>query len=71
MKIKFFKDDRGEWRWHIVARNGKLIAGPGEGFKRRGDAIKNLVKVYLFVSRDDASGTQELARAIEASKKVK
>lgn len=34
MKFEKFQDDRGEWRWRLRARNGKILASSGEGFKR-------------------------------------
>lgn len=30
-----FKDRKGEWRWRLRARNGKIVASAGEGFKRK------------------------------------
>lgn len=30
-----FKDAAGEWRWRLVAGNGKRIAGSGEGYKSK------------------------------------
>lgn len=33
-----FKDIRGEWRWHLKATNGKVIADSAEGYKRERSA---------------------------------
>lgn len=35
-----YRDKDGQWRWRAWARNGKIIANCGEGYKRRGDCIK-------------------------------
>jgi uncharacterized protein YegP (UPF0339 family) len=35
MKFVVFKDARGEYRWKLVARNGRSVAVSGEGFKRK------------------------------------
>lgn len=35
MHIKVFKDKHGEWRWRLIARNQKIVACSGEGYKRR------------------------------------
>lgn len=35
MKIVVYRDGVGEWRWRIVARNGRVVADSGEGYKRR------------------------------------
>jgi uncharacterized protein YegP (UPF0339 family) len=32
--------DRGkQWRWRVVARNGRLVADSGEGYRRRASAL--------------------------------
>lgn len=42
MKIRFYEDRRGEWRWQITAKNGKIIAASSEGFKKKSSSINNL-----------------------------
>jgi uncharacterized protein len=37
--IEIYKDDTGEHRWRLVARNGRILAS-GEGYKRPGGAEK-------------------------------
>lgn len=34
-----YKDDAGEWRWHLKAANGRIVADSGEGYRDRGDCI--------------------------------
>jgi uncharacterized protein YegP (UPF0339 family) len=34
-KIEFYKDDAKEWRWRIVASNGRIVATGGEGYQRK------------------------------------
>lgn len=34
-KIKIYKDKSGEWRWTLVAKNGRILADSGEGYKRK------------------------------------
>lgn len=33
--FQIFKDTKGEWRWRLVAANGKQIATSGEGYKSK------------------------------------
>ena len=33
-RVEFFTDKRGDWRWRIRHKNGKIIAESGEGYKR-------------------------------------
>lgn len=37
MKFVQYKDVRGEWRWRLVAANGKIVADSGEGYKNEAD----------------------------------
>lgn len=45
MRFVMFKDKGREWRWRLVARNGRSIAVSGEGYKRRGAALKAIHRV--------------------------
>jgi uncharacterized protein YegP (UPF0339 family) len=49
LKVEIYKDLKGEFRWRIKARNGKILADSGEGYKRIGAAFRaiNLLK-YAF-----------------------
>lgn len=52
MKFIVYKDKAGEWRWHIVARNGRIVADSGEGYLTKGNAqasVKRLVKAIHAV----------------------
>jgi uncharacterized protein YegP (UPF0339 family) len=37
---RFFRDAHGDWRWHLVARNGRIIACSGEGYRRWRDCVR-------------------------------
>lgn len=32
MFCKFYKDLAGEWRWHVVGANGRIMADSSEGY---------------------------------------
>lgn len=34
-----YKDNAGEWRWTLYARNERKIADSAEGYKNKADAI--------------------------------
>lgn len=40
-KYQFYKDDKGEWRWRLKARNGQIVAS-GEGYKTRGGVLSGI-----------------------------
>jgi uncharacterized protein len=39
MKFEVYKDKNGEWRWRLIAANGRNVASPGEGYKNKADCL--------------------------------
>jgi uncharacterized protein YegP (UPF0339 family) len=39
MNVEIYKDAKGEFRWRLRARNGRIIADSAEGYKQRADLI--------------------------------
>ena len=42
-------DDSGEWFWHLIHRNGKIVADGGESYKRKGSCIKALTNIIAGI----------------------
>lgn len=42
MKIQPYEDLRGEWRWRLVAANGRIMADSAEGYSRQIDLARAL-----------------------------
>jgi uncharacterized protein YegP (UPF0339 family) len=40
-KTEIYKDEKGEWRWRIIAANGVVVGASSEGYKNRSDCIEN------------------------------
>ncbi len=40
MKLHVYRDDAGEWRWRLKARNGRILADSGESYKRRATCLR-------------------------------
>lgn len=38
--FEVYKDKKGEFRWRIVAVNGKIVADSSEGYRRKDSCIK-------------------------------
>lgn len=36
-KFRIYRDSAGEWRWHLLASNGRIVA-QGESYRSRRDA---------------------------------
>jgi uncharacterized protein YegP (UPF0339 family) len=44
-KFHVYPDKAGQFRWRLVARNGRIIADSGEGYTRRDDAHRAISKM--------------------------
>lgn len=60
--LHYFRDEAGEWRWHVKAPNGEVVADSGEGYRHRTDAEREAVKlfedtvIYVWDALDDSDG---------------
>ena len=50
MKFEVYRDKAGEYRWRLLASNGKLIADSGEGYTRREDAHRAIAAMLLAIN---------------------
>ena len=48
----FYKDEAGEFRWTVKAKNGEVVSDSGEGYKNRGDALAIFSKLHPNVKLD-------------------
>ena len=44
MKFQVYPDNAGEYRWRLIARNGRQLADSGEGYKRRDRCVRSIVR---------------------------
>ena len=46
MEYQVYKDTAGQYRWRLVAANGRRLADSGEGYQNKADCLAaiNLVK---------------------------
>jgi uncharacterized protein YegP (UPF0339 family) len=44
-KIVFYRDCAGDWRWTYRHWNGNVLADSGQGYTRKRDAEKGVVRV--------------------------
>jgi len=51
-QVVIYKDRKGEWRWRAIARNGRIIADCGEGYKRKAGAAKGFEALISTVLWD-------------------
>ncbi len=53
MKFEMYKDIDKEWRWRLVARNGRIIADSAEGCKKRATMKKTMRKLVKDLPKVD------------------
>jgi uncharacterized protein YegP (UPF0339 family) len=41
----YWKDARGEWRWHLKAANHRILATSGEGYQNEQDCLDAITLV--------------------------
>lgn len=51
-KIKIYKDKKGEWRFNIVAPNGRIVADSGEGYRTKYFCRKNINRIIEQIRAD-------------------
>lgn len=42
LTVAIKKDRKGEWRWTLKHRNGRIVGASTEGYKRKPACLKNL-----------------------------
>jgi uncharacterized protein YegP (UPF0339 family) len=55
MKIVLYKDKKGEYRWRLVARNGRIIADSAESYKQKSKMmhiVQKLLDTCSFLFED-------------------
>jgi uncharacterized protein YegP (UPF0339 family) len=60
MKFHIYQDKRGEWRWRLKARNGRIVADSGEGYVRKSGAYLAALRVV--------NGAQDADLIVEKTK---
>ena len=54
VKFVLWKDAKGEWRWTLRAKNGKIVADSAEGYKSRRHAVTMCRKINAEIPRETA-----------------
>lgn len=49
-KVVFFKGEDQQWRWSLVAANGRKLCTPGESFSSRYKAEQNYSTVHCTLN---------------------
>jgi uncharacterized protein YegP (UPF0339 family) len=38
-KIEVYQDNDGDWRWQVIAANGRIVGVSSEGYRKRADCL--------------------------------
>ncbi len=55
MRFTIWQDARGEWRWTLKAKNGKVIADCGEGYRSRRACVAMCTRINPAIPRRNAA----------------
>ena len=56
MKFQIYLDKNSEYRWRLRARNGKIVADSGEGYKKKASckkAIWKIIDLSIYAKTED------------------
>jgi uncharacterized protein YegP (UPF0339 family) len=45
MTYHYYQDSKGEWRWHLKASNGRILADSGEGYTSEQECLADIDRV--------------------------
>jgi len=49
-RADFYRDEGGEWRWRVTARNGRCLSVSSEGYKNLGDCKLGLTSTAYIAN---------------------
>jgi uncharacterized protein YegP (UPF0339 family) len=69
MKIELYCARNGEWRWRLVAPNGRIVADSAEGYETKPGARRSIANLVKYMS--EAVPVVEVAVADKTPAKVR
>ena len=51
VRFSVYQDKAGEWRWRLIAGNGKTVCDSGEGYGRRAACVYAVDRVQTMAGR--------------------
>lgn len=59
-RLRLYRDVNGEYRWHRIASNGRLVSNGGEGYKNGADMVTMAFQVNTDLTVDDVINDTQL-----------
>ena len=60
-----FQGRNGDWYWRVTHRNGNIVAAAGEGYRRRGTAVRSAQRLFRAAAGIDfpaPKGGEDMAK---------
>lgn len=52
MRIVMYQDKAGEWRWRMLAPNGRILADSGEGYTTKPGVRRSIANFVKYLNVD-------------------
>jgi uncharacterized protein len=52
VKFVLYRDTKGEWRWTLRARNGRIVSDSSEGYREKRSAIAMCKRINNLIPRE-------------------
>ncbi len=60
--VTLYRDRRHEWRWRVVASNGRILADSGEGYRRIGSCLRIVRSLFPGLRVDRPTPAERVCR---------
>lgn len=71
MRIEMYQDKAGEWRWRLVAPNGRILCDSAEGYSTKPGVRRSIANFVKYLSVDVPVEEKRAAVAQDVSPKVR
>lgn len=52
-RVRYYRDNAGEWRWSAISSNGNIVADSSEGYERLDGAINGFQALAALIGNHE------------------
>ena len=71
MRIVMYQDKAGEWRWRLLAPNGRILCDSGEGYTTKPGVRRSIANFVKYLASDIPVEEQKVSRAQDVAVKMR